>query len=384
MLKIIHTADWHLRDMQFGKTSRARDFTDSVFRIVDIAKNEGAKYILCAGDILNTKRPSSRNIADLIALNNKLLNNGIELMVITGNHDKCYPSWIKVLEDEMSGQKQCAIYDADFKIKELQGDNNEVYTMYGVPDMPPEDFKRESKNFPNATFLMFHALIKDFAAFDAGDRALTVKDLPTDKYEAILLGDIHTHKYIKAGKKNCLVGYPGSTELCSRMEDVNKFVTLITLDNGVIKDYKSLPIELNKPIIAKDIRTEEEANELLSEVYKLKDQHPTLLIRKDPRFTDLYARLSRMLDTSQCIIRVTNLNQAGFSLMSLTNRKGSNPIGKKPEDFVSDYFASNSAVFDLAKALCDPEAKAPPLIEDFIDKKLYANKKTTNKKFGQA
>ncbi len=101
MIKIIHTADWHLRDMQFGKTARAQDFTDSVFRIVDIAVQNQVNYILCAGDILNSKRPSSRNIADLIRLNQKLLANKVKLFVITGNHDKCHPSWIKVLQEEM-------------------------------------------------------------------------------------------------------------------------------------------------------------------------------------------------------------------------------------------------------------------------------------------
>ena len=380
MIKVIHTADWHLRDMQFGKNARAQDFTDSVFRIVDIAVQNGVDYILCAGDILNSKRPSSRNIADLIRLNQKLLTNNVKLFVITGNHDKCHPSWIKVLQDEMAETGHCAIYDIDFQLVSMKGRDGKEYTIYGVPDMAPDDFREKSADFPEADFMMFHALIKDFAAFDAGDKVLKVSDLPSDKYKAILLGDIHTHKYIDL--ENCVVGYPGSTELCSRNESVDKFVTLFTLqDNGTL-ERDSIPLKLNKPIIAEDVRTTEEANELLIKINELKDEHPTILVRKDPTFTDLYIRIARIVDTSKCIIRVTNIQQAGFKLLNIVSRKTDNPTGKQPVDFVADYFPCNSDIFGLAQALCDPQASTAYLIENFIDKRLYANQKTTDQKFG--
>jgi predicted phosphodiesterase len=380
MIKIIHTADWHLRDTQFGKATRGQDFTDSVFRIVDIAVQNQVDYILCAGDILNSKRPSSKNIADLISLNQKLLENKVKLFVITGNHDKCHPSWIKVLQEEMQGTGQCAIYDMDFQLKRIQSRDGNYYTIYGVPDMAPDDFREKGVDFPEADFMMFHALIKDFAAFDAGDKVLKVDDLPTDKYKAILLGDIHTHKYIK--KNDCLVGYPGSTELCSRSEDVNKFVSLITLHDSGRLELDSLPLKLNKPIIAEDIKTAEEANAVLNKIFEIKDKHPTILLRKAAEFTDLYARVARIVDTNKCIIRVTNLANKGFKLMTLANRRGKDTTGKKPEDFVGEYFNDQNDLFDLAKTLCDPSVSAAPLIENFIDNKLYANQKTSDKKFG--
>lgn len=366
--------------MQFGKTARAQDFTDSVFRIVDIAVQNQVDYILCAGDILNSKRPSSRNIADLIRLNQKLLTNKVKLFVITGNHDKCHPSWIKVLQEEMQENGQCAIYDIDFQLFSMKARDGKEYTIYGVPDMAPDDFREKGVDFPEADFMMFHALIKDFAAFDAGDKVLKVDDLPTDKYKAILLGDIHTHKYIT--KNGCLVGYPGSTELCSRSEDINKFVSLLTLHDTGRLEWDSIPLKLNKPIVAEDIRTTEEANALLFKINELKDEHPTILVRKDPSFTDLYMRIARIVDTSKCIIRVTNLQPAGFKLINIVSGRTDNPTGKQPVDFVSDYFPNGSDIFELAQALCEPQAPAPHLIESFIDKRLYANKKATDKKFG--
>lgn len=380
MIKVIHTADWHLRDMQFGKTSRAQDFTDSVFRIVDIAVKNDVDYILCAGDILNSKRPSSKNIADLLMLNNRLLLAKVKLFVITGNHDKCHPSWIRVLQQEMEENGQCAIYDIDFQLFSMKARDGKEYTIYGVPDMAPDDFRVRSKDFPEADFMMFHALIKDFAAFDAGDKVLKVDDLPTDKYKGILLGDIHTHKYVT--KNGCLVGYPGSTELCSRSEDVNKFVSLLTLHDSGRLEWDSIPLPLNKPIVAEDVHTNDEANSVLKTIEELKDKHPTILVRKDPKFTDLYARIARIVDTSKCILRVTNLPQSGFKLSKLLNRKGGSPVGKTPSDFVAEYFPTDSDTFTLAQALCDPEAKSAPLIESFIDNRLYANSKTLDKKFG--
>lgn len=379
MIKVIHTADWHLRDMQFGKTSRSQDFTDSVFRIVDIAKSNGAGYILCAGDVLNSKRPSSKNISDLLSLNQKLVSNNIKLFIVTGNHDKCHPSWIRVLQKEMEENGQCAIYDIDFQLISLKGDAGEEYTLYGLPDMAPDDFRAKFEEIPSADFLMIHALVKDFASFEAGDKVLSIKDLPTSKYSCILLGDIHTHKYIKADN-DCLVGYPGSTELCSRHESVNKFVTLITIDNKVVS-HSSLPLKLNKPIIVEDIRTVEEANNLLLKIDALKDSNPTVLVRKDPKFSDLYMRIVRILDSSKCIIRVSNLQQAGFKLTNLASRRVNNPFDKKPEDFVGDYFPAESDSFALAKSLCEPGAPVAGLLESFIDKRLYENQKVTDKKF---
>lgn len=386
MIKIIHTADWHLRDMQFGKTARAQDFTDSVFRIVDIAVQNQVDYILCAGDILNSKRPSSRNIADLIRLNQKLLTNKVKLFVITGNHDKCHPSWIKVLQDEMEENGQCAIYDIDFQLVSMKGSDGKEHTVYGLPDMAPDDFRARKNEFPHADFMMFHTLVKDFAAFDAGDKVLKLEDLPADRYKGILLGDIHTHKYVNVAvpetNSECLVGYPGSTELCSRNESVEKFVTLITLDNNGKVAYESVPLELSKPIIAADVRTNADANELLVKIDMLKDQNPVILVRKDPKFNDLYMRIARIIDVSKCVLRVTNLQQAGFKLTHLTAKKLANPNDKKPEDFLSDYFPKDSDAFALAQTLCDPSVSPAPLIESFIDKKLYANQTTIDKKFG--
>jgi DNA repair exonuclease SbcCD nuclease subunit len=265
----------------------------------------------------------------------------------------------------MQENGQCAIYDIDFQLVTMKGNNGKEYTVYGVPDMAPDDFRARKDTFPHADIMMFHTLVKDFASFDAGDKVLQISDLPYDKYSCILLGDIHTHKYIR--KDNCLIGYPGSTELCSRNESVEKFVSLITIEDTGRVMFDSIPLQLNKPIIAEDIRTNEEANNLLLKIDALKNQNPTVLVRKD---------------TNKCIIRISNLQQAGFKLLNLAKRKVSNPFDKKPEDFIGDYFPNESDSFALAHSLCDPSASVASLIETFIDKRLYENQKTVNKKFG--
>lgn len=382
MLKIIHSADWHLRDMQFGKTSRAQDFTDSVYRIVDVAVKEGADYILCAGDILHSKKPSSKNIGDLLELNRRLLAADVTLLVVTGNHDKCNPSWIKVLQQELSSNgKSCGIYDIDHTLFTMKpkGEGKDI-TVYGLPDMAPDDFRAASPEFPDADILMLHGLVKDFAAFDAGDRALTIEDLPCNRYKAILLGDIHTHAYKTVD--NCTVGYPGSTELCSRQESPDKYVSLFTFQDDGTVDRTSLPIRLNRPIVIKDVRTRDEADLLLKDITALKKQHPTLLIRKDPEMTDLYARIVSVVDARECVIRVSNIPSEGFKLMNLVNRAKNDPGNKLPEDFVADYFSANTSCFAMAQALCDREAKPAQIIETFIDTTLYANKEVNDQKFG--
>lgn len=385
MLKVIHSADWHLRDMQFGKASRAQDFTDSVFRIVDIAVAEQADYIVCAGDILNSKRPSSRNISDLLRLNQKLRAANIPLLVVTGNHDKCSPTWTGVLQQEMEDNGQCFIFDIDFKKYELIGSKNGVpdgttYTAYGVPDTAPDEFRDKVASIPKTDILVMHGLIQDFASFAAGERVLYVDDLPTKNHKAIMLGDIHTNKYVV--KDDCIVGYPGSTELCSRNEPVEKFVTLFTFaDDGNITTDK-IQLKLNKPIITEDVKTDEEVDALLARIESLKMENPTILVRKDPKYMDLYIRIARIVNTKECIIRVSNLRSAGFRLLNLNNRRRADPGSKQAEDFISDYFPTTTDTYALSRALCDPSAKVAQLLETFIDDRLYARKNNSTKKFG--
>lgn len=63
MLKILHTADWHLGrrfpsfpDEAQKKLSRAR--MDVIARILDAGRRNGVNAILCAGDLFDDPTPS--------------------------------------------------------------------------------------------------------------------------------------------------------------------------------------------------------------------------------------------------------------------------------------------------------------------------------------
>lgn len=85
-MKLLHTADLHI-----GRTIRTRSRLDEhhtvLSEILDLAKDEGCTAILLAGDIYHDKRPdigAQQLFNDWIA---RIVNSGIAVVAIAGNHD---------------------------------------------------------------------------------------------------------------------------------------------------------------------------------------------------------------------------------------------------------------------------------------------------------
>src|ERR1700756_3234245 len=96
VLRLLHTADWHLgrrfpsfpEDAQ-KKLSRAR--MDVVARILDVARRNAVNAILCAGDIFDDPEPASDFWEGLARI--FLGRNGPHppLFLVPGNHDPLTP-----------------------------------------------------------------------------------------------------------------------------------------------------------------------------------------------------------------------------------------------------------------------------------------------------
>lgn len=85
-MKFLHTADWHI-----GKTLKGRDRLDEqrrvVAEIIGIARTEQVDAVLIAGDLYDTSapRPDAQRLVNDALL--ALARDGIEVVVIAGNHD---------------------------------------------------------------------------------------------------------------------------------------------------------------------------------------------------------------------------------------------------------------------------------------------------------
>jgi len=360
-----HTADWHLRDSQFASPNRGDDFTNAAFTVIDVCMGYGVKAIFNSGDILNNRRPSSRNIQDLTEIDKRLRSAGIPMFVISGNHDLARPSWISILDEETrqdSSKKTSGIINADNKTLPI-GDTG--MTVYGLPSVGARAFRQVG--WPDADILLSHELVKEFCAFPADKDALSIADYPTDKYKAILLGDIHTCKYKIVDE--CLIGYPDSIELCSRVESTEKSVTMLEIEKKVITNVDSLKhisIPTRMSLVYR-IHSEEEAEIALADLKSYVDQDPIVLIKYDRRMHSIPAMFRTVLVGSKALLRCAAF--ADINAAHILGVGGENEELlrlKKPQDFVADYIPANTKLYSVALTLCDPEQDHRRVVTDYV------------------
>lgn len=93
-MKILHTADIHLGtelyghyDPLTGASSRLQDFAAALDRAVDYAIDERVDLFLFAGDAYKTRDPSPTQQREFALRLRRLLDHGVPVFLLTGNHD---------------------------------------------------------------------------------------------------------------------------------------------------------------------------------------------------------------------------------------------------------------------------------------------------------
>src|SRR5690554_2177870 len=87
MLRILHTADWHL-GKRLQEFSRLEEQKEVLEEIISIAEQENVDLVLLAGDIFDAFNPSHEAVELLYKTLRKLSNNGKRpIIAISGNHD---------------------------------------------------------------------------------------------------------------------------------------------------------------------------------------------------------------------------------------------------------------------------------------------------------
>lgn len=374
-MNIMHIADLHLRDSQFGRPDRGPDFTNAVFTAIEEAAARDIKHILVAGDILNSKKPSSANVADLIDISNKLVQHGITMLAIPGDHDACDLSWINALKRTKGVTGIIDVTNTIYTISLANSVTN--ITVYGAPKakMHPEEFRQESSDWPAATILLYHGPVKEFAGFQMPDDAIGLVDLPTDRYEVIALGDLHSCRYVEYN--GCLVGYPGPTEYCSANEPPQKSVTILRFDEAghflkLNPDTDIVPIR-TRCVIQRTVRNEEEMAVLIQDLTKVAAHDPIVHVWHDTCVPAVFERLSHIVDPRKGILRVQNKGSmdgvpttAHFGSLE-ENTEG---LQKHAADFVSEFSFVGDPTYDVKVTLCDPQESPGPVLDKYVEQRL--------------
>src|SRR5437773_4309646 len=89
MMRILHTADWHLGD-RMGRIDRTDDLRRAVERVAAYCEQEKVDLLLVAGDLFSElSRPDSlrESIEHVQATFEPFLLGGGTILALTGNHD---------------------------------------------------------------------------------------------------------------------------------------------------------------------------------------------------------------------------------------------------------------------------------------------------------
>lgn len=363
MIKIIHTGDWHLRDRQYGSDERGQDFTDSALRVVALAAEMGVTAICNCGDMLNSKRPSSKNIDDIRRIDDALKKAGIPMYCISGNHDRAEPTWLQIaaLDNEASG-----VIDLDNRRLQIPGT---ALTVHGLPFMGAAGIREvlPSMRHNSTDILMSHELLKEFAAFPPDGDALSIADYANCE-GPVLLGDIHSQMVRKLPAGN-YIGYPGSIEFCEQREPVEKSVTILQFDeNGTCKGHTVQPIKTRAAICYK-IETEEMAKKVAAELPGRLAEKPIILVRYHPDLHTVPAMLMTVCAGAGCILRCASLPRVASKMLFDGSGTSAEEL-RKPEDFIADFLPPGTPLFDVCKDLANPEVDVRQLIDTYVGSRL--------------
>ena len=300
MIKILHTADWHL-GKRLQEYSRLEEQKLVLEEIIEIADQENVDLILLAGDIFDTFNPNHEAVELLYKTLRKLSKNGERpIIAISGNHDSTQfveapdplarelgilfysrydsiiptgrlDSGIEITKSE-SGFVELKLPNFDFPIRVIlapYANETLLKTYLGEGDREAEfrEVLQEkwkqlaNKNCDENGFNLFVGhffFMKEGTTPEAepeserpilhvgGTQALFTKNIPSQiQYAA--LG--HLHRYHSVGHEHCPVVYSSSPLAYSFSEaDQEKKVVLIDAKPNQAVTYRPIGLKQGRPL----------------------------------------------------------------------------------------------------------------------------------------
>ncbi len=152
-IKFMHTADWHIRDVQYGRRFRGEDYRKAIRQIVDLAIKNNVDFIVNGGDTLHLNRPSETMLEFLFEIHQSLRKAGIPMYTVTGNHDASDPSFLLFPSRQDQGGGNGGIVCIDNQIVEHEG-----IRISGFPAIPfgprPDEQGERNLDVENGTTLL--------------------------------------------------------------------------------------------------------------------------------------------------------------------------------------------------------------------------------------
>lgn len=366
VIRIAHTADTHLRHSQFGSKQRGQHFFNSFCSVIEVARDQGAGIIVNSGDILDKNRQRTENIQQLVQADQLLKKYDMTMYCITGNHDMDKPTWLETLFSENPEQGP-GIVPVDNR--EIKIPNTDI-RLAGMPTHDVDDWivqldvKRQlGEETPE--IILWHGAVGGFMKFDVGLTSYEKVLEAAPGTKLFLLGDLHVNKYHQQGDQ--VIGYPGSSDMCSIDEDENKYINIFTLDPQTCKvlGHKSHLIE-STPVLRINMATADDAGSSMLASYAAEvDSRDFTLVHLvfDAEFQKEANILISMLDKSKCIVRRKRVSKA---LQFQESSEGKVLQTMTPVDLVDRFIEKGDLLYPFAKQLADPNVDFKVVIERLI------------------
>lgn len=303
MLKILHTADWHLgkRLQEFPRIEEQKHVLDEICQIAD---EQEVDLVLLAGDIFDSFNPAHEAVELLYKTLRRLSKNGNRpIIAISGNHDSSQfveapdplaremgiffysrydslipsgtlDSGVEILRTD-SGFMELKLPKINFPIRLILAPYAHEVSLrtYLGEENREEEFRNlladKWKNLADQycdsngmnAFVGHFFFAKKGAPLEAepeserpilhvgGTQALFTENLPAQiQYAA--LG--HLHRYHAVGKNPCPVVYSSSPLAYSFSEaDQEKQVVIVSLEPGKAAEYRPIPLKSGRPLYRK-------------------------------------------------------------------------------------------------------------------------------------
>lgn len=369
-VRFIFTADSHLRGSSMGSVERGVDFFRALLSVVHIAEKQGVRDILHGGDILDTTRLTSQVSEQLQEIDLACREAGIRMHVISGNHDACKPHWIESIRkvrERLSDKERGGIYLVDNQTISI-GDakKGDTLRVLCLPSMPSDVFlQRATADTENADVLLWHGPIREFCGYP-DPTALSITDLPTNIYAAILLGDIHIREF--KTHNDCLVGYPGATEVAKSGDPIDCTCSLMEWDRTRgMKVVENIPVA-NRPVYPRRLDSEEKVQAVMQELRQIKNKPALFLINYADSLEDVRTRLNMVAGPNTLVRSRSYTIGDAVSLASAFGFQAAQMDAKPPEAFLQGIVPPDSDIGRTAAILLNPDADHATVLRDFVDR----------------
>ena len=276
-MKVLHTSDWHI-----GKRFHGVNLLDEQIRfgewLLKTSLEESVEVVLIAGDLYDVVQPSGKAVRVLDLIFNSLLQAGIQIVCITGNHDSAQRlsfGNMAMSEGGLHLSAESPDLDDVGKAITIEGAQGEKIQVVPVPYLNPFrltnhdlddvthqslvesvlDRARDEVEDPQRTIVMGHGFFaggsNDTVEETGSERRLSVGGEDRIGFHVlkgwgyVALGHLHRHQEFDQGR----IAYSGSPLPMSFSEEHQKFVRIIDCGDSITPLTPiAIPDEVVRPV----------------------------------------------------------------------------------------------------------------------------------------